>query len=119
MDGRLITEVHQSSRTVPAHDSDLELAEPFPGPFLGNQLPQDDAKAEDVAFGGDTSEGLIEALGSPGYAEERGNSVFRTLAKGTAVLLVISRAQGVRVILHGNVRHLTCKPPSRHQSSWC
>ena len=43
----------------------LEFAQSIPGPRLSDQLPQDDAKAEDVTLCGHSSQGVIKALGSP------------------------------------------------------
>ena len=48
-----------------SHSSNLELAQPIPGPLLCDELPQDDTKAEDVTLGRYATEGIIEAFGSP------------------------------------------------------
>ena len=53
----------------------LELVEPCPRPRLGDQLPQDDTEAEDVALGRDPPQPISEALRSPDARMQRWSEV--------------------------------------------
>ncbi len=55
-----------TSLVAEVYSTHLELVEPRPGPRLHDQLPEDDAQAEDVALCGHAAQLVVKALGRPG-----------------------------------------------------